>query len=85
MAAVGDVIAFSSRLPHETTPNQTDSVRLAYVAEYLPLADADPSVPAPHFVAFRGGHPDGAFVAHAPGPHPLDQPGPPVGSPDARH
>lgn len=65
-AQAGDLIAFSSRLPHATGPNRTGSTRLAYVAEYLPLDVPDASVPWPHLVAVRHGRPDGTFVA-APG------------------
>lgn len=47
-AQAGDVIAFSSFLPHATAPNVTDRVRLAYVAEFLPWSVPDPSVALPH-------------------------------------
>lgn len=60
-AAAGDVIAFSSYLPHATTSNTSDHTRLAYVAEFLPLDVADPSVRLPHFVASRHGAPFGGF------------------------
>lgn len=60
-AEPGDVIAFSSWLPHSTGPNVTDTTRLAYVAEYLPLGERDPGVRAPHLVACRGGRAVGAF------------------------
>lgn len=61
-AAAGDVIVFSSYLPHATTPNSTGTDRLAYVAEFLPLEAPDRSVEAPHFVVARGGRPAPAFV-----------------------
>ncbi len=57
----GDVIAFSSLLPHATTPNETQEDRWAYVAEFLPLAADDPSVEAPHFIVLRDGAPIGRF------------------------
>ena len=49
-AEPGDVVLFSSWLPHATTRNSTDTTRLAYVAEYLPCSVDDPSVPEPRFV-----------------------------------
>lgn len=54
-AAPGDVVIFSSFLPHATTPNRAGADRLAYVAEYLSLEEPDWSVERPHVVAFRGG------------------------------
>lgn len=56
-AEIGDVVAFSSWLPHATPPNTTDGTRLAYVAEFLPLEETDPGVPAPHFICSEGGKP----------------------------
>ncbi len=44
----GDVVVFTSLLPHATTPNTSDQGSLAYVAEFLPTACVDPSVPPPH-------------------------------------
>jgi len=61
-AQPGDVIAFSSLLPHATAPNRGDVDRWAYVLEYLPLSAADPSIAAPHFVVARQGRPAPAFV-----------------------
>lgn len=49
-AQPGDLVIFSSFLPHATAPNTTADTRLAYVAEYLPCSVDDPSVPGPHFV-----------------------------------
>jgi ectoine hydroxylase-related dioxygenase (phytanoyl-CoA dioxygenase family) len=57
----GDVVLFSSMLPHSTGPNVTDETRLAYVAEYLPVSGADRNVETPHFVAFRDDRPWGRF------------------------
>lgn len=61
-ADAGDVILFSSFLPHATTPNRSGASRLAYVAEFLPLAVADRSVPSPHYVVARGGTPRPAWT-----------------------
>lgn len=60
-AAPGDVVVFSSFLPHMTTPNTTGDARLAYVAEYLPLRHPDRSVRPPHLIAARGARPVGRF------------------------
>ena len=54
-AEPGDVILFSSYLPHATTPNTTGDARLSYVAEFLPLGCQDRSVEPPHLVVARGG------------------------------
>lgn len=53
----GDVVIFSSFLPHATTAHRSEDPRLAYVAEFLPLSAPDPSVPGPHLVVSRGGSP----------------------------
>ena len=60
-ARAGDVVVFSSFLPHMTTANETGEDRLAYVAEYLPLGEVDPSVPPPQMVASRAGQAVGRF------------------------
>lgn len=62
-ATAGDVIAFSSWLPHATAPNVATTTRLAYVAEFLPLGAPDPSVPRPHFIASERGRPSGRWEA----------------------
>ena len=61
-AAAGDAIVFSSYLPHATTPNRSGRDRLAYVAEFLPMTVADPSVAPPHFVVAEGGRPSGRWI-----------------------
>lgn len=63
--AAGDVVAFSSFLPHATVRNRTAETRLAYVAEYLPLDADDAGVPPPHLVACRGGRPVREWVGCA--------------------
>jgi ectoine hydroxylase-related dioxygenase (phytanoyl-CoA dioxygenase family) len=57
----GDVVLFSSRLPHMTVPNRTMNTRLAYVVEYLPLGVADMTVEPPHLVVARNGVPEARF------------------------
>lgn len=69
-AAAGDVVVFSSFLPHGTTPNTTTAHRLAYVAEFLPLDAGDDSVPPPHLVTVVDGRPHGRFEGRAPMPGP---------------
>ncbi len=51
----GDLVVFSSRLVHRTTPNRSGRDRLTYVIEYLGVHDFDPFVPPPYFVASRDG------------------------------
>ncbi|MEL7208404.1 MAG: phytanoyl-CoA dioxygenase family protein, partial [Actinomycetota bacterium] len=63
----GDVVLFSSRTLHRTTPNETDHERWTYVAEYLPLGSFDPWVEPPYFRVARRGRPDPAFVSWPPG------------------
>lgn len=66
VAEPGDVVVFSSLLPHSTTPNVTRSTRLAYVAELLPVSHADRSVRPPHFVAVEHGRGSGRFADLSP-------------------
>lgn len=69
-AEAGDVVAFSSLLPHSTGPNATDVDRWTYVAEFLPLDVDDDSVEAPHFVLSRGGRVVGRLEADRYAPTP---------------
>ena len=62
VADAGDVIVFSSLLPHATTPNTSSDERWTYVAEFLPLGAQDHSVPAPHLVVARDGRPCRSWV-----------------------
>ena len=66
-AEVGDVVLFSSRLVHATLPNVTDRTRWAYVVEYVALADFDPYLAGPYFIAARGGVAAPEFVGDFPG------------------
>ena len=66
-ATAGDVVVFSSLMLHRTGPNESDSTRVAYVAEYMPLSDTDYQVEPPYFVAATGGRSDPHFVRRVPG------------------
>lgn len=67
-ATAGDVILFSSLLLHRTGPNEATTSRVAYVAEYMPLADYDYYIEGgPYFVAATGGKSDPHFVTTKPG------------------
>jgi len=66
-ATVGDMIVFSSLMLHRTGPNEADSTRVAYVAEYMPMTDYDYRVAGPYFVAATGGKSDPHFVRFPPG------------------
>ncbi len=61
-AKVGDCVLFSSLMLHRTSPNVTDTTRLAYVIEYMSLKHYDPYIPAPYFVVARNGEPHPEFV-----------------------
>lgn len=56
-ARAGDVVWFSSLLPHMTGLNTTASTRLAYVAEFYPISAPDLDVASPHLVVSRSGRP----------------------------
>jgi ectoine hydroxylase-related dioxygenase (phytanoyl-CoA dioxygenase family) len=66
-ANIGDVILFSSLMLHRTGPNEADTTRVAYVAEYMPCRDYDWGLPGPYFVAARNGVSDPHFVSRQPG------------------
>lgn len=66
-ADAGDVILFSSLMLHCTGPNNADSKRVAYVAEYMKLSDYAPSASPPFFIAAEGGFSHPHFVRSAPG------------------
>jgi ectoine hydroxylase-related dioxygenase (phytanoyl-CoA dioxygenase family) len=65
-AEPGDVVVFSSLLPHRTGPNRTDDERWAYVAEFMSVEQYDPLLRPPYFIAARQGRPAGEFVSGAP-------------------
>ena len=58
----GDVVIFSSLLPHATPPNTGDVHRWAYVLEYLPLRAPDRSVLPLHLVVRRDGRTGPVFA-----------------------
>jgi ectoine hydroxylase-related dioxygenase (phytanoyl-CoA dioxygenase family) len=59
----GDVVLFSSRLLHTTTPNVTvDSTRWAYVVEYMSLDIYDHLLGSPYFIVARNGKSCPSFV-----------------------
>jgi ectoine hydroxylase-related dioxygenase (phytanoyl-CoA dioxygenase family) len=66
-ATAGDMVVFSSLMLHRTGPNEADSTRVAYVAEYMPLSDYDHDVKGPYFIAATGGRSDPRFVRRPPG------------------
>jgi hypothetical protein len=60
-AQAGDVVLFSSRLLHATTPNVSGRDRWTYVIEYLPVHAFDPFLAPPYFVASRNRRSDPRF------------------------
>lgn len=61
-AARGDVVVFSSFVPHHTGPNETDADRVAYVVEYMSLDSYDPLLRPPYFVVAEAGERSARFV-----------------------
>lgn len=51
----GDLVLFSSRLLHRTTPNRADAERWVYVIEYMSARHHDPFVEPPYFQVARHG------------------------------
>jgi ectoine hydroxylase-related dioxygenase (phytanoyl-CoA dioxygenase family) len=66
-ATVGDMLVFSSLMLHRTGPNEADTPRVAYVAEYMPCADYDFGLRGPYFMVARNGVSDPHFVSVQPG------------------
>jgi hypothetical protein len=66
-ADAGDVILFSSLALHCTGPNEADSERVAYVAEYMRMCDYAPNSNPPFFVAARDGVSNPHFTDKKPG------------------
>jgi ectoine hydroxylase-related dioxygenase (phytanoyl-CoA dioxygenase family) len=70
-ATAGDAILFSSLALHCTGPNRADSARVAYVAEYMALADYAYQAKPPYFVVSKGGKSCPQFVQHQVGAYSL--------------
>ena len=66
-ATAGDLIIFSSLMLHCTGPNEADSVRIAYVAEFMPLRDYVPAATPPYWVVARDGRSCPEFTSRKPG------------------
>jgi hypothetical protein len=66
-AAAGDLVLFSSRLLHSTTPNRSGRDRWAYVIEYLGVHAFDPFLAPPYFVVSRNRQRDPRYERWIPG------------------
>ena len=66
-ADAGDVILFSSLTLHCTGPNEADSKRVAYVAEYMRMSDYSPVAGPPYFIVTENGHVVRYFTSRPPG------------------
>lgn len=66
-AMPGDIILFSSYMLHRTGPNDADTNRTAYVAEYFPKSEYDPAIEGPYFMVTDGGKRNPHFVSRQPG------------------
>jgi ectoine hydroxylase-related dioxygenase (phytanoyl-CoA dioxygenase family) len=67
VADAGDLVVFSSRMVHRTTPNTSGRDRWTYVIEYLGVHQHDPFFAPPYFVASRDRSPDPRFTRWTPG------------------
>lgn len=70
-ATAGDVILFSSLMLHATGPNEADTTRVAYVAEYMPMSDyafgtGKNRYKPPFFIVAEQGKSNPHFVNHQP-------------------
>lgn len=66
-ATIGDLILFSSLMLHRTGPNLADTVRTAYVAEFMPQRDYDYAIEGPFMIASTNGISTPHFVNMQPG------------------
>ncbi len=65
-AEIGDVVLFSSRLLHSTTPNTSSKSRWAYVVEYMKAKHIDPFVEPPYLMIAKNGKPALSYVNELP-------------------
>lgn len=65
-AEIGDIVLFSSRLLHSTTPNITQESRWAYVVEYMKEQHVDPFIEPPYLMIAKAGKPALAYVNQMP-------------------
>lgn len=65
-AEIGDIVLFSSKLLHSTTPNVTDHSRWAYVVEYMKNSDVDPFIDPPYLMIAEAGKPALSYVDEHP-------------------
>ncbi len=65
-AEIGDIVLFSSKMLHSTTPNITQESRWAYVVEYMKGADVDPFIEPPHLMIAKNGKPAMQYVNELP-------------------
>ncbi len=61
-AEIGDIVLFSSKLLHATTPNATDHSRWAYVVEYMKADHIDPFIKPPYLMIAKDGKPALSYV-----------------------
>ena len=66
-ANIGDMIVFSSFMLHRTGPNEADTKRVAYVAEYMPYSDYDFGLKGPYLMVAQNGISNPHFVNWQPG------------------
>jgi ectoine hydroxylase-related dioxygenase (phytanoyl-CoA dioxygenase family) len=61
-AEIGDIVLFSSKLLHSTTPNTTQESRWAYVIEYMKVGHVDPFIEPPYLKIAKNGQPALRYV-----------------------
>lgn len=61
-AEIGDIVLFSSRALHSTTPNITKESRWAYVVEYMKMQHIDPYIDKPHLIIAEHNKPSLRYV-----------------------
>lgn len=66
-AEIGDIVLFSSRTLHSTTPNITQDSRWAYVVEYMKADHIDPGIDAPYLMISKNGKSALEYVDVLPG------------------